>query len=73
MNKSLNRDITGYWNVRKIMRIENLEEKDIPIPKNSPIVEITPEGGVPFQCSSLNNVAKLLKVSSSTVKYAYDR
>ena len=37
------------------------------------MVGITPEGGEPFQCSSLNSASKLMKVSTSTVKYAYDK
>ena len=50
------------------MEIENLNENNLPKVESKVLVEITPERGTPFRCSLLNNAAKIMKVSASTVK-----
>ena len=62
MVKLSNRDIDGYWNVKRVMEIENLAENNLPKVESKVLIETTPGEGTPFQCSSLNNAAKVIKV-----------
>ena len=59
--------------MKRIMEVENLDEKDIPKVNDGILVEITSERETPFHCSCINNTAKIMKLSSSTVRYAFDK